>query len=298
MPASCCKRTGKREDSVIDTNDPLNECCEAEEAVSSTAYREVGEGRGRYEMVQNYEFVGVGRGKYAMHPLPGTPREAASSPRQCILICVATMASVIVVAALVGLRASGATPAAPVPGMQPRAEALALATMGPVDCGPSAASAQEIAALSAFWSQDRSSWCCMHQGRGCSTTPPPTTSRMPYDCHAGLIDWESGWAWAKKEWCCKNIGTGCPPTTTAPYECSGLTTGWDFGQRYWCCWHKGTGCNQDTGRTLNAGERSLGSPGATHDCEAGYDNWRVEWSGSKMKWCCEHAGVGCRGGVQ
>merc|ERR1712232_1416503 len=39
-------------------------------------------------------------------------------------------------------------------------------------------------------------------------TPPPTTS-LPYDCQAGVSNWQMGWSDPKKAWCCAHGGKGC-----------------------------------------------------------------------------------------
>jgi hypothetical protein len=48
---------------------------------------------------------------------------------------------------------------------------------------------------------------------------PPTTARttsLPYDCQAGLSNWENGWSIRKKAWCCDHQKLGCNTVTTIP----------------------------------------------------------------------------------
>jgi len=39
-------------------------------------------------------------------------------------------------------------------------------------------------------------------------TPPPTAS-LPYDCNAGVVNWQAGWSAPKQAWCCAHGGKGC-----------------------------------------------------------------------------------------
>eukprot|EP00405_Crypthecodinium_cohnii_P048763 CAMPEP_0206592172 /NCGR_PEP_ID=MMETSP0325_2-20121206/40759_1 /ASSEMBLY_ACC=CAM_ASM_000347 /TAXON_ID=2866 /ORGANISM="Crypthecodinium cohnii, Strain Seligo" /LENGTH=201 /DNA_ID=CAMNT_0054101669 /DNA_START=305 /DNA_END=907 /DNA_ORIENTATION=- len=55
-----------------------------------------------------------------------------------------------------------------------------------------------------LWSEEEKRWCCTHRGLAC-----PTTSKLLFDCNAGLKNWKIGWSQAKKSWCCRQAGTGC-----------------------------------------------------------------------------------------
>eukprot|EP00930_Biecheleria_cincta_P063675 TRINITY_DN4920_c0_g1_i13.p1 TRINITY_DN4920_c0_g1~~TRINITY_DN4920_c0_g1_i13.p1 ORF type:complete len:863 (-),score=135.49 TRINITY_DN4920_c0_g1_i13:198-2786(-) len=69
------------------------------------------------------------------------------------------------------------------------------------------------------WASAKAQWCCMHQmfSLGC-----------PYDCAAGLGNWQRGWSDDKKRWCCENQRLGCtgalPPSrarsSLPPYNCN------------------------------------------------------------------------------
>ncbi|CAK9025284.1 unnamed protein product [Durusdinium trenchii] len=95
------------------------------------------------------------------------------------------------------------------------------------------------AALNNFfraWSPEKKHWCCTKRGKGCEGTSPPAVDAgygmvwkrvqvrgywtwqavhghgvvsMPYDCHAGLQNWHTGWSAGKKGWCCQHQHLGC-----------------------------------------------------------------------------------------
>ncbi|CAE7350960.1 unnamed protein product, partial [Symbiodinium sp. CCMP2456] len=95
------------------------------------------------------------------------------------------------------------------------------------------------AALNNFyraWAPAKKHWCCTKQGKGCEGHHPPSVdagygmvwkrvqvngywtwtavhghghASLPYDCHAGLSNWHTGWSPGKKGWCCANGHAGC-----------------------------------------------------------------------------------------
>jgi len=42
-----------------------------------------------------------------------------------------------------------------------------------------------------------------------------TTPGLPYDCNAGILNWQNGWSISKQTWCCTQASKGCT-TTQAP----------------------------------------------------------------------------------
>ncbi|CAK9024587.1 Uncharacterized protein SCF082_LOCUS16696 [Durusdinium trenchii] len=102
------------------------------------------------------------------------------------------------------------------------------------------------AALNNFfraWSPEKKHWCCTKQGKGCEGSSPPSVdpgfgmiwkhvqvngywtwqtvhaaggvhTKLPYDCHAGLNNWQSGWSGPKKSWCCSHQQLGCGGAAT------------------------------------------------------------------------------------
>ncbi|CAE7363580.1 unnamed protein product, partial [Symbiodinium pilosum] len=86
------------------------------------------------------------------------------------------------------------------------------------------------------WSPEKKHWCCTKQGKGCEGKAPPAVDAgygmvwkhvqvngywtwvavhghgqfsLPYDCHAGLANWHTGWSAGKKGWCCAHQQLGC-----------------------------------------------------------------------------------------
>lgn len=319
--------------------DKPNAFFEAEGQITTTSYKEVGSGRGKYEMVPQYNFVGQGQGSFIKsEALGGAP--ICGGLLYPLLGVLGTMFAVTGLFAIFVLFQPGKTTTTTVPGLIPLGPGSSnsppespspspTSTQMP-QCGPATASAEEIEALAASWPTEHRSFCCIHHGRGCTTT---STTRLPYDCQASAEDWDVGWSERKKAWCCQNEPPlGCPVTTTDAYQCSGPTQSWSFGRRYWCCWHRNTGCNKDTGRHFDdpqtgpagagaypkpavapspalppspaapavvpAAKPAAGNPASLpYDCEAGYSNWQQGWSDKKKDWCCENAGVGCAVGA-
>jgi len=141
----------------------------------------------------------------------------------------------------------------------------------------------EVAAYRATWSAPKRSWCCLHQGIGCTTTTTATPTE-PYSCTEGYANWEIAWSAARKSWCCSHYSRGCPRTTSLPYDCHAGYSNWEYGwsasKKSWCCRRYSRGCPTTT---------SL-----PYDCEAGYPNWQRGWSENKRVWCCHRYHRGCK----
>jgi len=50
---------------------------------------------------------------------------------------------------------------------------------------------------------------------GPTTTTTPAPTALPYDCAAGISNWQKGWSISKKAWCCDNKQKGCMPKQPA-----------------------------------------------------------------------------------
>lgn len=268
-----------------------NGCLEAEGSVVTTNYREVGAGRGQYEMVPQFTYVGPGHGSFHRSSSPWMTSSIAIFG---VLFAVGVLFGVLILfqstaAATTTQKASsnnmdflfgGTTSPAP-----------------PFSCGRDDLSEAVLALAVQGWSDSHRTWCCQQQGRGCTTT-----TSAPYDCEASLADWEAGWAEQKKAWCCANKQKGCPTVAPDAYACTGLQSTWAFDRRYWCCWNRNRGCNAQTGRNFDAGAATApdqaaaaaGSAGADFDCAAGVSNGRAGWSDAKEAWCCKQSNVGCQ----
>jgi hypothetical protein len=81
----------------------------------------------------------------------------------------------------------------------------------------------------AGWSQEKKTWCCHHEQKGCQEW---------YNC------WAHGdWTGAQADWCCKNENRGCPPTQ-APYDCYNHQGLWSLAQKDYCCRTVRRGCTR------------------------------------------------------
>jgi len=79
------------------------------------------------------------------------------------------------------------------------------------------------------WPVPQAQFCCAKHGIACpmpATTAPvapavpaaPAMMSKPYDCQAGLANWEMGWSGFKKDWCCQNEALGCIAGSIMPYK--------------------------------------------------------------------------------
>eukprot|EP00408_Alexandrium_pacificum_P061281 CAMPEP_0171167174 /NCGR_PEP_ID=MMETSP0790-20130122/7069_1 /TAXON_ID=2925 /ORGANISM="Alexandrium catenella, Strain OF101" /LENGTH=369 /DNA_ID=CAMNT_0011631995 /DNA_START=1 /DNA_END=1111 /DNA_ORIENTATION=+ len=134
------------------------------------------------------------------------------------------------------------------------------------------------------WSDHKRQWCCQHQGLGCTTTS------APFDCLAGLSNWQRGWSEPKKDWCCRNQNRGCvtttieftKSTTRAMFDCgtgyANWMHGWSDSKKDWCCRFENVGCTTITTTTT-----------LPYDC----DVVSQDWSKDQRDWCCNWLGKGC-----
>jgi len=271
---------------------------------SPQGFREVGLGGGRYEKASRHDFLGDGMGRFS--------KGAASSwlsSQSCVsacagfsttlLVCLATYVVLVLrpqskaTAASMWPQAvtqSSASTPRPIPiaseqVFDPPSRGVVANRPAPETiCGSVYNTRDATAEDIRSWPQEKRDWCCRHHGKACTTT-----TSAPFDCQAGLVDWETGWAQPKKDWCCEHGGNGCPSTTTDAYDCSGDSTGWSFGRRYWCCWHRDAGCNQATGRHFDDAQTRPGEF-VKDDCRTGFPE---TWSVGRRSWCCRHWGLGC-----
>ncbi|CAE7487656.1 Ide, partial [Symbiodinium pilosum] len=209
------------------------------------------------------------------------------------------------------------------------------------------------AALNNFfraWSPAKKQWCCTQQGKGCEGTTPPHVdpgfgmvwkrvqvngywtwiavhgsggppASLPYDCHAGLGNFQYGWSQGKKGWCCSHMHLGCGggggdggtyvthhTVTYVTHAGAGGAGGAGGGAvgagaaggggaagaghppgvaAAGMMWH----WSQAGGSSHWVQQQMAGAP--AFDCNAGYASWKLGWSGPKKHWCCLHIGKGC-----
>lgn len=282
----------------------------------------VGQGRGRYEPMQQFSFVGDGRGAWDR-------QEALVSAgmrfRKCwvallvlpllgglfLLVCGVVSESVdggLVMRRQTVIRS---------PNMTAGKSLIATPTHEPFDC-----------TSGLQWPLDKKAWCCQMRGLGCTTQPPPLrlpqTTVEAYNCEEGYFNWKEVWSPARQAWCCVHRSRACHvatspqlrlapslpsttpppkssstalatrlPTTAAPvqFDCGVdyttchhcLEKRWSVSKRTWCCQHMRRGCPT--------------TPLLSYNCDEGYtDCYRClqqRWSPAKRTWCCVHGGRGC-----
>lgn len=126
-------------------------------------------------------------------------------------------------------------PLPPPPAPPPGAHGTPAGPVAPLVGGHNCAA--NFATWRLSWTPEKKAWCCEREGKGCEQVlaaqppaaglppalgpprPPPPMVRpgapipigeMPFDCAAGLANWEKGWSVAKKQWCCQHGGSACP----------------------------------------------------------------------------------------
>lgn len=181
------------------------------------------------------------------------------------------------------------------------------------------------------WSPEKKHWCCTKQGKGCEGHHPPSVdagygmvwkhvqvngywtwtavhghghASLPYDCHAGMHNWRTGWSPGKKGWCCSNQQLGCEGGAAA----GGGVAGGSVVVHHVV--HHGGGFYNHAHPPSAAGSGMMWSwstagGGGGHwvqvsshghlpfNCLAGVANWQAGWSHPKQVWCCNHFGNSC-----
>lgn len=118
------------------------------------------------------------------------------------------------------------------------------------------------------WVDAKKEYCCTKVGQGCTTT------QVPFDCNAGLANWEEGFSPQKKSWCCSNLHIACDE-----WDCNfGVPETWHENKKTYCCPKTGQGCS---------------TTGMLFDCNAGLANWEDGFSQEKKSWCCANHRIAC-----
>ncbi|CAK9047526.1 Insulin-degrading enzyme [Durusdinium trenchii] len=207
-----------------------------------------------------------------------------------------------------------------------------VATSAAFDCN---------AALSNFfraWSPSKKQWCCTQEGKGCEGNSPPHVDpgfgmvwkhvqvhgywtwqavggghvKLPYDCHAGLANFQIGWSSGKRAWCCSKQHLGCGAVGGAASAAGGFAagaagaTGGEFVHHTTVVMDHAAHGNPPAMAARGMMWHWAHSGGHWHwvqihagghlpfDCEAGFAKWQTGWSGSKKQWCCQNMGKGCQ----
>jgi len=285
--------------------------CIEPDGLDPDAFAFVGEGKGLYKQVQNYNYVGEGSGSWEKVEKI-TPSSWRLKPAcRCLLL-----SALVLVGGVVGWSSysgSGATTS------EPTQQSAMNPESGKGDDGEfSAADCSDADVVE--WSDRQRTLCCDRFNKGClkpvdavdqeakppetyrptsapSTPPPDEGPIIRYDCKAGLSNWQWGWSMGKKDWCCTHENAGCPeqkaPATHAaesedPYVCAEdydrWQMKWTIGKRAWCCKHERLACPE--------GYTGEEQPVAPYDCAAGLADER-SWSEGKKAWCCHNQHKGC-----
>lgn len=299
-------------------------CCEAEGAVVNTGWAYVGEGRGAYSTIQDYNYVGQGCGNFDKQVSMTYYGWRLKKCCICLMFLLLIPALLYLLMTLVGSSHGGTEN---IPQIQIKtppptpAPVLPATTREPFNCNTREA-----------WGPLKVKYCCAKYGKGCTTTPPPTTkpapppkppppphpvpvpvpvpapvpappatTSLPFDCNADYLNCYhclmSRWSVAKRAWCCAHGGRGCPtgppaptppPTTSLPFDCAAgfhnWQAGWSGGKKAWCCSHASKGCPPPPAVTTTC---------PPLDCNIGFSNWKAGWTPLKKEYCCKHEGKAC-----
>mmetsp|Transcript_37803 Transcript_37803/g.87517 ORF Transcript_37803/g.87517 Transcript_37803/m.87517 type:complete len:867 (+) Transcript_37803:45-2645(+) len=114
--------------------------------------------------------------------------------------------------------------------------------------------------------------------------PDDVHPSAPYDCSAGVKNWQDGWSDGKKEWCCVKQKVGCPVTPAPPkFDCHDgpdmNTSNWTDDRKEWCCKRYHRGCEEENF--------------TSYDCQTDSDVWESAWSLEQREWCCYTHQVAC-----
>jgi len=274
-------------------------CIEPQGAEHDTSWAFVGEGRGGYNQVQEFNYVGVGTGSYEKgENFTGTSWKLKPFWRGLLIVGLA------VLACFAGFSVMSKRMKTVMVGSQ----ASTTQSMDFIyDC------AKEAPAL---WNSTKQDWCCKKFSKGCNASPPAAPSTppaapasgtavappaaaappqplapakpgavppaakpgvgvppVPYDCAAGFDKWEWGWSEGKKAWCCQRAQKGCPPggkpVPAAPPA-------------------KPAAPEVGTPPAATPPEKPAILP---YDCSG--DATSSDWTPGKTAWCCKHEQKGC-----
>mmetsp|Transcript_58323 Transcript_58323/g.165855 ORF Transcript_58323/g.165855 Transcript_58323/m.165855 type:complete len:212 (-) Transcript_58323:254-889(-) len=120
-----------------------------DEGTKSVKWTFVGEGRGTFQPVQNYDYVGHGLGSYQQQVTPPPPPTCCS--RQRVYLGLGLLLAAVV---LVGLLTMPRLRQAAAPSVQTEAFNCKL----------------DFATWRETWSSDKKDWCCANKGKACEAT--------------------------------------------------------------------------------------------------------------------------------
>jgi len=257
----------------------------------------VGAGKGCYRQETTYKYVGDGEGTFALAEVRGPASHVTPCPYICCA-CIGCLLCSMPWVLFLGL---------------PRLRTSILSTnpgtgqheTWQYDCQLRKDDREHRFLLMKHerWTDKERTWCCQKYGQGC----PSLAS--PFDCGAGLDNWERGWADNKIEWCCKHKQVACrtPPKSTSgsDFDCLAGYAAWEMvwsdEKKRWCCHHRNRGCPETTTTKAAIAAPTTAATAATttaaFDCTAGFTRWKIGWSEDKKSWCCKHHERGCPSNV-
>mmetsp|Transcript_43627 Transcript_43627/g.124424 ORF Transcript_43627/g.124424 Transcript_43627/m.124424 type:complete len:253 (-) Transcript_43627:34-792(-) len=146
-------------------------CCEAEGAMTNSNWVYVGEGRGAYATVQQYNFVGQGAGSFDQEVV--TTFYGWKLKRCCIAVLALLLLPALVYLLMMLVPGGGGTS-----GLEGQ---VVISTPAPPVMPPVVATTREPfnCYVGGLWSLARKAYCCRTHRRGCTTPPPPPPPRPP-----------------------------------------------------------------------------------------------------------------------
>jgi len=111
-----------------------------------------------------------------------------------------------------------------------------------------------------------------------------TTTPEPYDCNAGLSNFQMGWSVSKKTYCCSLYSKGCAPAMAAPAPAPVPLP-------------VPVPVPAPAPAPAPVPAPVVTTSSCPYDCNAGYDEWPQQWvkgwGGAKKLYCCQTVQKGC-----
>ncbi|CAE8659939.1 unnamed protein product [Polarella glacialis] len=269
-------------------------CCEdyaVDHDQGANTWNHVGNGRGSFRKVENYEYVGPGQGQFEVQQVP-LIKKAWQTYGACI--CCLLLVLIIVLLAHHAESVARRRRDNDVSEVSSSSNKVFGSSRDNVFAADAPPPRYECATSEAEWPVPHTIWCCENMGVGCtttmmrtsppSTTPPVATTWILVPVHEGGPPWQSA-------------TPTLPPAVLRVPDCAGLPSSWNSYEASWCCHHEGLCLTGATPIAADAppptAEPAVGLVVQAFDCMQGYENWQGGWSPSKKTWCCGHHNRGC-----
>jgi hypothetical protein len=267
-------------------------CCEAADQQPELKWSFVGEGRGEYAPMENYQYVGQGAGTF--EPAASQiPVNGSGAPARCMVVSVCALFTLGLLGVIIVSAAEGAAPH--------------------YDC------IANYENWTSAWSPEQQTWCCAQEHRGCwvvNTTALPTNSPAEvcatmcsyqgesYSCKERIEFTSQHQAAGQPDRCeqaqiivvhdcpvcsaCPLAGTDCvdlQPTTpmvTTPMATTPLATGAAVAPG-----------PVQAGAVAPGSDEAVAAGAGEYDCDEDYLMWRKAWPAEKQAWCCANENRAC-----